>query len=101
MLYAFMLEDDPARSDIRQRLRQAHVAYLQAVAEQIAFAGPFTDDDGQAMSGSLLVIEFPSRAVAQEWMAGEPYNRAGLYASSTIQTFVNRWPQKAGFPSAH
>jgi uncharacterized protein YciI len=101
MLFALILKDDPQRSAIRQRLRPEHLAYLQAVADRIAFAGPLTDDDGQAIVGSLLVLDFPARDAAQAWMAGEPYNKAGLYANSTVQAFANRWPQRAGFPVDH
>lgn len=98
MLYTFILIDRPGASDLRQRVRPEHKAYLGAVADRIAFAGPFTSDDGQQMLGSLLAIEFASRAAAMAWLADEPFTRAGLYASSSVHAFVNLWPQKAGFP---
>ncbi len=100
MLFAFILIDKPDHADMRQRVRPAHKDYLGAVAERIAFAGPFTHDDGQTMLGSLLVIDFPSRDAAHAWLAAEPFTLAGLYASTTIQAFKNLWPQKAGFPPA-
>jgi uncharacterized protein YciI len=83
---------------MRLRLRPEHTAYLGAMADRIAFAGPLTNDDGQEMLGSLLVIDFPSRDAAHEWMANEPFTKAGLYAGSTVHAFVNRWPQNIGFP---
>jgi uncharacterized protein YciI len=98
MLFAFMLMDKPDHGAVRQRVRSEHMAYLGAMAERIAFAGPLTKDDGQEMLGSLLVIDFPSRDAAHEWMTNEPFGKAGLYASSTVHAFVNRWPQEAGFP---
>jgi uncharacterized protein YciI len=52
------------------------------------------------MLGSLLVIDFPSRAAAHAWLADEPFTRAGLYASTTVHAFNNLWPQRAGFPPA-
>jgi uncharacterized protein len=100
MLFAFMLIDKPDCGVIRQRLRSEHLAWLGAVGEKIAFAGPLTTDDGEQPLGSLLVIDFPSRDVADEWIDNEPFNRAGLYANRAIHAFVNRWPQKAGFPPA-
>ena len=33
-----------------------------------------------------------------DWIADEPFTRAGVYASVTVQAFVNLWPQKTGFP---
>lgn len=97
MLYTFILMDKPGASGLRQRVRPEHKAYLAAVAGRIAFAGPFTTDDGQQMLGSLLAIDFDSREAANAWLAAEPFTRAGLYASTGIHAFVNLWPQKAGF----
>ncbi|MFC5496042.1 YciI family protein [Caenimonas terrae] len=98
MIYTFILMDKPGGAELRQRVRPEHKAYLAAVADRIAFAGPFTTDDGQQMLGSLLAIDFPSREAAQAWLAAEPFTRAGLYASSSVHAFSNLWPQKAGFP---
>jgi uncharacterized protein YciI len=98
MIHTFFLLDKPGRSELRQRMRPEHKAYLAAVADRIAFAGPLVADDGQTMIGSLLAIDFDSREAAQAWLAEEPFTRAGVYASSSIHAFVNLWPQKAGFP---
>jgi uncharacterized protein YciI len=97
MIYTFILMDKPGAAELRQRVRPEHKAYLGAMAERIAFAGPLTSDDGQTMVGSLLAIDFDSRAAAEAWLAGEPFTRAGLYASVSVQAFVNLWPQKTGF----
>lgn len=97
MLFAFMLIDKPDQGALRQRVRPEHKNYLAQVADRIAFAGPLTHDDGQAMLGSLLVIDFESRDAAHAWLADEPFTRAGLYASTAIHAFVNLWPQRSGF----
>ena len=98
MIYTFILIDKPQQTELRQRVRPEHKAYLAAMADRIAFAGPFTTDDGKTMLGSLLAIDFESRDAAHAWLADEPFTRAGVYASSSIHAFVNLWPQKAGFP---
>ena len=98
MIYALRLLDKPDSAALRQRVRPEHKAYLAAVAERIAFAGPLTHDDGVTMIGSLLDIDFDSRDAARAWLADEPFTRAGLYAGVEIQAFVNLWPQHAGFP---
>ena len=46
MIYALTLIDKPQTSDLRQRVRPEHKAYLGEVADRIAFAGPLTTDDG-------------------------------------------------------
>ena len=100
MLFVFHLIDRAGAADLRQRVRPEHKAYLAAVAERIAFAGPLTEDDGQTMIGSLLAIEFEDRASALRWMAEEPFTRAGLYRTVSVLPFTNLWPQKTGFPPA-
>ena len=67
------------------------------MAERIAFAGPLLGGDGQAMVGSLLVIDFADRAAALAWLEHEPFTRAGLYGSAQVHAFTNLWPQRAGF----
>jgi uncharacterized protein len=98
MLYVFTLTDKPDSAALRTRVRPEHKAYLAQVAERIAFAGPLISDDGQAMLGSLLVIDFIDRAAALAWLAQEPFTRAGLYAASQVHGFRNLWPQRTGFP---
>jgi uncharacterized protein YciI len=100
MLHAFFLIDRPDAAELRGRMRPEHKAYLALVADRIAFAGPLVSDDGETMTGSLLVIDFASRAEAEAWLAQEPFTRAGVYASTAVHAFVNLWVQKAGFPPA-
>ena len=100
MIYTYLLLDKPGAGPTRQRVRPEHKAYLAAVADRIAFAGPLVADDGSTMLGSLLAIDFESRDAAHAWLAGEPFFCAGLYASTTVHAFTNLWPQQAGFPSA-
>ncbi|GAA5237128.1 YciI family protein [Verticiella sediminum] len=100
MIFAFHLIDRPDAGDLRLCVRPEHKAYLALVAERIAFAGPLTADDGQTMLGSLLVIDFEDRAAAMQWIAEEPFTKAGLYQTVSILPFTNLWPQKAGFPAA-
>ncbi|MBC7434737.1 MAG: YciI family protein [Bdellovibrionales bacterium] len=100
MVYIFHLIDKPGGLPLRLEVRPQHKAYLSAVADRIAFAGPLTTEDGQTMIGSVLAIDFDSRAAAHAWLADEPFTRAGLYASVSLHAFTNLWPQKAGFAPA-
>jgi uncharacterized protein YciI len=98
VIYMLRLLDKPGASALRDAVRPAHKAYLGAVADRIAFAGPLVADDGVAMVGSLLAIEFDSREAVMAWLADEPFTKAGLYAGTEVHAFVNLWPQKVGFP---
>ncbi len=99
MLFSFFLLDRPDAGDLRQAVRPQHKAYLGRVQDRIAFAGPLVHDDGRSMLGSLLVIDFDSRDAACAWLREEPFSQAGLYASTTVNAFLNLWPQKTGFPA--
>jgi uncharacterized protein YciI len=100
MIYILHLIDKPGGLPLRLQVRPEHKAYLAAMADRIAFAGPLTTDDGQTMIGSLLAIDFDSREAAQAWLANEPFTKAGLYASVNVHAFTNLWAQKTGFPPA-
>ena len=99
MLFTFILIDKPEQGHLRQQVRPEHKEYVGKAREKIAFAGPLVQDDGKTMIGSLLVIDFNDRDAAHEWLANEPFTKAGLYASVTVHAFVNLWEQKAGFPN--
>jgi uncharacterized protein len=47
-------------------------------------AGPFIDAAGQ-MCGSLIILGVESRAEAEAWATADPYAKAGLFASVSIQ----------------
>jgi uncharacterized protein YciI len=100
VIFVFHLLDKPGSAALRNEIRPAHKAYLGQVADRMAFAGPLLSDDGQAMIGSLLAIDFDSREAAEQWQADEPFTRAGVYATSSVLPFANLWPQKVGFPPA-
>ena len=98
MIFVFHLLDRSEARELRQQVRPAHKEYLAQVADRIAFAGPLLAEDGVAMCGSLLAIDFPSLADAKDWLKDEPFTRAGLYATCSVNQFSNLWPQKVGFP---
>ncbi|MFN4278115.1 MAG: YciI family protein [Ferrovibrio sp.] len=99
MLFCFYNLDKPGAADLRLKWRPVHKDYLAKVADRIAFAGPLLADDGTTMQGSLLVIDFPDRAAAEEWLRHEPFTQNGVYASVSIRAYANLWPQKVGFPA--
>jgi uncharacterized protein YciI len=100
MIYAIMLMDKPGTADLRIQIRPEHRAYLAQLADRMAFAGPLTSEDGKTVLGSLIAIDFPSRADVDTWLKDEPYTKAGVYEKPIINVFNNMWEQKAGFPPA-
>ncbi len=49
-------------------------------------AGPFLDSAGQPC-GSMLVLDCPDEESARAFLAGDPYARAGLFASVELRPF--------------
>ncbi|MDH6504247.1 YciI family protein [Polynucleobacter sphagniphilus] len=98
MIYVILLMDRPGTADLRVQVRPEHRAYLAQLADRMAFAGPLTSEDGQTTVGSLLAIDFPSRAAVDAWLKDEPFTKAGGYEAPVVHVFNNMWPQKVGFP---
>ena len=85
MYFAFICIDKPDGLPIRKANRPEHLAYLQGLGDTLIFAGPFTAEDGETMTGSLVVVEAPSRAAAQAIAEADPFAKAGLFASVDIR----------------
>jgi hypothetical protein len=88
MLYALICTDKPDSLGIRKANRPEHVEYLQSLDDRLVLAGPFTEPDGQTMNGSLIVIEAASLQAAKEIAAGDPFAKAGLFASVEVRPWL-------------
>lgn len=89
-LFALICLDRPGHADLRRDTRAEHLAYV-ARTGVVTMAGPFLDEDG-GMIGSLIVLEVDDRAAAEAWAADDPYARAGLFESVSVQ----RWNKVVG-----
>jgi hypothetical protein len=88
MYFAFICTDKPDGLSIRKAHRPEHLAYLNGLGASLKIAGPFTAEDGETMNGSLIVIEAPSLAAARDIAAGDPFSKAGLFASVEIRPWL-------------
>ena len=93
MLYAILCTDKPDHKQVRADNRPAHLDYLEAHAEQILIAWPLPTEDGSAMTGSLLVLDFADRAAAETFAEQDPYAQAGLFESVVITPFRKVYPK--------
>ncbi len=85
MRVAVICSDKPGHLETRKANREAHLAYL-AETGVVEMAGPFLDAEG-GMTGSLLVLEVADLKAAQDWAAGDPYAKAGLFQSVEIRAW--------------
>jgi uncharacterized protein YciI len=89
MLYALICTDKPNSLDLRLANRPEHLSYLKGLGPTLVFAGPFTEADGETMNGSLVVVEAASREAAKEIADGDPFAKAGVFASVEVRPW--RW----------
>lgn len=85
--------DKPGSGGVRAANRAAHLAYLDGFARQLVIAGPLLSEDGQAMIGSLLLMEFADRVEAEAFTAGDPYRKAGLFQGVTVTPWRKSLPK--------
>ncbi len=92
MLFVIIGYDAPDAKDKRPQHRPAHLQHLEplAQAEKIILAGPFTDG-----SGSLIVVEAPSRAAAWEMIARDPYVTNGVFNRVEVKPFKQVFPKQS------
>lgn len=100
MLYAIISEDVTDSLPLRQSVRPAHLARLQALnaAGDLVIAGPHPLSDQAAVSGfsgSLIIARFDSLADAQAWADADPYVDAGVYARVMVKPFKQVLPAPA------
>ncbi len=78
MLIALIARDKPGALQTRLDNRSAHLAYIEETGV-VSQAGPLLD--GDAMIGSLVILEVADLAAAQSWADNDPYAKAGLFQS--------------------
>jgi uncharacterized protein YciI len=56
-------------------------------------AGPTLSEDGERMTGSLLILDFADRTEAQAFADGDPYAKAGLFERVEIRPWRKVLPK--------
>jgi len=91
-MFVVHCQDKPGAAQVRLDNRAAHLEYLKANLARVAMAGPVQTDDRQGMVGSVLVLDFADRAELDAFLAGDPYAKAGLFASVTVLPYKKVLP---------
>lgn len=86
--------DKEGALDTRLDNRDDHIAFLKANAASIPVAGPNLSEDG-SMIGSTLICEADDKASLEALLANDPYAKAGLFQTVTIQP----WKWVVGAPA--
>ena len=84
MLWAITRVAGPTFASLREQHLKAHQDYLHGNKNIIVISGGTVSDDGEKFNGSLLIVNAASRAEAQAFADGDPFNQAGMFAAVTI-----------------
>lgn len=85
MFFVIHSIDKPGHGEVRAGARPAHLEYMKGVKDKLVVAGPTLSEDGESMTGSLIIIEAEDRAAAEAFTRDDPYTQAGLFESVTIK----------------
>lgn len=83
MRFALITKDNDGALQTRLDNRDAHLDYIKETGV-VEMAGPFLDASG-TMCGSLIILEVDNMDAAQTWADNDPYNKADLFQSVTLQ----------------
>ena len=72
MPYAVHYLDRANAGDVRQRHREAHIAYRKGLGDKLLLAGPLLSEDGKPV-GSLVLLEAGSLSEAKNVAQSDPY----------------------------
>ncbi len=91
MLYVIHCFDKPDHLQVRMDNRPTHVDYLKSYGDKLYAAGP-TLDAAEQMNGSVVILELESQAEAEAFAANDPYAKAGLFETVSIQPWKKVLP---------
>ncbi len=99
MLYSIVGTDVPNSLHNRMAARPEHLARLQALKAEgrLILAGPNptidSADPGEAgFSGSIIIAEFDSLELAQQWANDDPYIKSSVYQSVEVKPYIKVLP---------
>ncbi len=93
MMFVLTCLDRADAGSLRAATRPAHIDHLRGHMRHIVMAGPLLGADEKTPVGSLLVMEFDSRAALDRFAADDPYVKAGLFESVTVRPFRKTLPE--------
>ncbi|MFL9861858.1 YciI family protein [Paraburkholderia sediminicola] len=96
MYFVITAIDRPGATDVRTKTRPAHREYLRTPQPGVTYrlGGPLLESDGATTIGSLLVIEAQNLTTAEQFSAGDPFRKAGLF----VEVSVRPWDWTSGNP---
>jgi uncharacterized protein YciI len=68
-------------------LNERHWSYMDGFADRMRARGPTFDRARDTWTGSMHIVDLPGPDAAREFVADEPYHRAGLFTEHRVWRF--------------
>ena len=88
MYWLIKCRSKPDTDALRLATIDAHRSFLDGYSEVTWYSGPIFTDDNKNAIGSLRLIEFPDRDAAQTYIDADPYTKAGIFESISIERWL-------------
>ncbi|MDO4520981.1 MAG: YciI family protein [Erysipelotrichaceae bacterium] len=84
MQFVITAYDGEGMLEKRMEVRPAHLANMSQIKGKVVCAGGLLDEEGK-MKGSVMVMDFPSKELFDEYLESEPYIKAGVWQKITVE----------------
>ena len=84
MPYVIIAKDKPGSVALRNEVRPVHLEYMSAHLGKLLGAFAQVDDANTAVHGGVIVYDSDDRGEVEEFVANDPFTKAGLFESVTI-----------------
>ena len=86
----------PGSAETRRALLPDQKSYVKNFGERVIGYGHFVSDDGRDTLGTSFFMQLDDRAAADEFVANEPMNKAGVYPARRNPPLVEQLRQARG-----
>jgi uncharacterized protein len=77
----------PGGAEDRLPIRDIHIEYMITNRVWLEQGGALMSSDGTVVEGMFLMLRHENRKNVEGFLANEPYTRAGLFETVTIESF--------------
>ncbi len=84
MPYVIIVKDKPNSVSLRNEVRPVHLEYMTANVGKILGAFAQVDDANTTVHGGVIVYDSEDRAEVEDFVANDPFTKAGLFKNITI-----------------
>jgi uncharacterized protein YciI len=91
--YALICTIDATRLEVFGRLRAEHYRYLIDHRKSIAFGGPARVAEGGRPETMIIILDVPSMADAERFVANEPYSSHGGFTEVVVRPWSQVIPE--------